>query len=243
MITVMAEQFNWQRDQILAHLDYAQIGTKGYTRKDWLQDLLDWAEAAQSFKQAIQPVVHATLLKAGRAATQEVGLDASQFDPFTPAIVEYFQSRSTQIAKEVTDETEKQLRAALSQGVLDGKSTYELRAVVEAIMGSASTIRADRIASYQVTRAQGYGDIQAWTQSGVVAEKEWFTAHDERVCLGCKHMDGRHTGLQESFLDKGSTIVVDREGKKPYKLVLDYEDISCCPLHNGCRCVLLPRRS
>jgi hypothetical protein len=48
LITACAEQFNNQRDQILAHLDTSRIGksyqAKGksltYTRKDYLQDLI-----------------------------------------------------------------------------------------------------------------------------------------------------------------------------------------------------------
>jgi SPP1 gp7 family putative phage head morphogenesis protein len=183
------------------------------------------------------------LLQAGRDATQALGLDAGQFDPFTPAIIEYFQDRSTKIANDVNDETEKQLRASLSQGVLAGEGTFELRARVEAIMGHASTMRADNIAQYEVTHAQAYGDIQAWTQSGLVDEKEWYTAHDERVCLGCQSMDGKIVKLSDKFFDKGDELTVDRPGKDtPYRLKLDYEDIQGCPLHNRCRCVLLPVR-
>jgi hypothetical protein len=203
MVTAMAQQFNDQRDAIIAHLDTSKIGTaygrkvKGrqpiYTRKDWLQDLLDWAAASGSFAEAIKPIIHAVLLQAGHDGMQSIGLDAGQFDPFTPAIVEYFQNRSRKVADDVTDETEKQLRAALSQGVLAGESTYELRAKVASIMGSASTMRADRIARTEVARVQGYGDIQAWTQSGVVQGKEWYTARDEMVCTFCQAMDGRST--------------------------------------------------
>lgn len=244
MVTAMAQQFNQQRDLILANLDTTRIGTKGYTRKDWLQDLLDWAAASESFRAAIEPVINATLLQAGQDATQALGIDAGMFDPFTPAIQEYFQDRSAKVAKDVNDETAKQLRASLSEGVLAGEGQFELRARVEGVMGHASTVRADRIASYETTHAQAYGDIQAWTQSGVVDEKEWYTAHDERVCLGCQHMDGQRTALSENFLDQGDTITIDREeeGKKPYSLKLDYEDIEGCPLHNKCRCVLLPVR-
>lgn len=242
MVQAVASQFDAQRVQILAHLDTTRIGSKGYTRKDWLNDLLDWAQAAVDFKTAIQPTVHAVLLETGRSAIQDVGLEASQFDPFTPALIDYFQNRSTKVAKDVNDETEKQLRAALSQGVIDGKSSYELGAVVEDVMGSASTLRADRIATYEVTHAQSYADIQAWTQSGVVEGKEWYTAHDDAVCPGCQFMDGKTAGLSENFMDKGDAINVDREGKSPYKLNLDYEDIEGCPLHNGCRCVILPVR-
>jgi hypothetical protein len=189
MITVMAAQFNAQRLEILAHLDTARIGSKSYTRKDWLQDLLDWAQATQDFKAAIQPIVHATLLQAGQDATADLALELTMFDPFTPAIVEYFQSRSMKIAKDVTDETEKQLRASLSEGVLEGESSYQLAARVESVMGSASTMRADRIARTEVSRAQGYGDIQAWSQSGIVSGKEFYTAEDEFVCLWCSSMD------------------------------------------------------
>ena len=49
--------------------------------------------------------------------------------------------------------TEKQLRASLSQGVIPVESTFQLRARVEMIMGSASTMRADRIARTEVARA------------------------------------------------------------------------------------------
>jgi hypothetical protein len=42
--------------------------------------------------------------------------------PVTPAILNYNQGRATKIAADVTDETEKQLRAALSKGVAEGKS-------------------------------------------------------------------------------------------------------------------------
>ena len=109
MVTAMAQQFNVQRDAILPNLDTSKIGkaygkrAKGkppiYTRRDWLQDLLDWAEASDSFAEAIKPIIHAVLLQAGHDAMQSIGLDAGQFDPFTPAIIEYFQDRSLKIAR------------------------------------------------------------------------------------------------------------------------------------------------
>jgi SPP1 gp7 family putative phage head morphogenesis protein len=148
-----------------------------------------------------------------------------------------------QAAEDINEETAKQLRASLSEGVLAGESPYELRARVETVMGYAATVRASRIASYEVTHAQTYGDLEAWTQSGIVEGKEWMTASDEKVCYGCREMDGRVAKLNENYFDKGDTLTVEREGKEtPYKLKLDYEDIAGPALHNGCRCVLLPVR-
>src|SRR6478735_5511149 len=106
-----------------------------------------------------------------------------------------------------------------------------------------SVERADNIARYEVSHAQTFGDIQAWTQSGVVEGKEWYSARDEHVCLSCMSMDGKIVGLSENYFDKGDEIVIDRPGKEmPYRLKLDYEDIKGPALHNRCRCVLLAVR-
>ena len=247
MASAAAAQFNAQRDQIMANLDTSKIGKsygkkiKGkqpiYSRKDWLQDLIDWAAASESFAEAIKPIIHATLLQAGRDATQDLGIDAGWFDPFTPAIVEYFQDRSTKIANDVNDETAKQLRDSLSQGVLAGESTYELRARVEAVMGIASTMRADRIARTEVARAQGYGDIEAWSQSGVVEGKEWYCARDEIVCPFCQALEGKVFKLKENVFTKGDVSQVAGQ-----KLDINYDDVAACPLHPNCRCTLIPVR-
>lgn len=233
----MRAQFERQRVAVIGHLDTSRIG-KGYSRKDWLQDLLDWIEANESLAAAIKPIIQTVLISTGRSAITEAGRDPSQFDPFTPAIREYFASRPTKIAEDVNEETAKQLRASLSQGVQAGESTYQLRARVEAVFGSASTMRADRIARTEVSRAQGFADIQAWTQSGVVVGKEWFTAEDERVCPFCNALDGKVTALDENYFDKGDTLDV---GGKTLKL--DYDDVPSAPLHVKCRCVLLPVRN
>ncbi|WP_160007299.1 hypothetical protein [Nocardioides sp. AX2bis] len=49
--------------------------------------------------------------------------------------------------------------------------------------------------------------------------------------------------LAQQSVDKGDQLNVDRgESKTPYKLKLDYEDVSTCPLHSRCRCRILPVR-
>src|SRR5690349_15929649 len=100
MVAAVAEQFNQQREQILAHLDPSRIGksyTKAgkqltYSRKEWLDDLIDWAAASESLSEAIQTIVFATFVQAARDATQALGVEAGWFDPFTPAITDYFEN-------------------------------------------------------------------------------------------------------------------------------------------------------
>jgi SPP1 gp7 family putative phage head morphogenesis protein len=234
MITVMRAQFERQREQVLAHLSYSNVG-KSYTKKDWLDDLNDWSASDESFAEAIKPLIQIMLIEAGQQAIQEVGRQPSTFDPFTPALRQYFTDRSLKIATDVNDETEKQLRAALSQGVTAGESTYQLRARVEDIFGSASTMRADRIARTETTRAQGYADIQAWTQSGVVEGKEWFTAEDERTCRYCASLDHQTWGLSDVIFSKGDSLTIDGQTQH-----YNYDDVQAPPLHANCRCTLLP---
>jgi SPP1 gp7 family putative phage head morphogenesis protein len=93
-------------------------------------------------------------------------------------------------------------------------------------MGTASTMRADRIARTEVARAQGYGDIQAWTQSGVVTGKEWYTARDENVCPFCNALDGKVFGLTDNMFSKGDVFTVGDQ-----KLDLSCDDVLAAPLH------------
>ena len=89
-----------------------------------------------------------------------------------------------------------------------------------------------------MSRAQGFADIQAWTQSCVVTGKEWFTSEDDRVCPFCMALDGKVTGLSENFFDKGDSQTID--GKTQH---YNYDDVPANPLHVKCRCTLLPVRS
>ena len=110
----MRYQFDSQRQAAIANLDNSRIGQKGWTRKHWLDDLLEWAEANPSLAEAIKPVITAVLIETIRSAMFEVGKQASTFDPFTPVLRKYFTKRSLKIATDVNGETAKQLRAALT---------------------------------------------------------------------------------------------------------------------------------
>ncbi|WP_159441864.1 phage portal protein [Williamsia sterculiae] len=237
------EQFDAQKRELLTRLDQLQRPTKGYTRKDWLNDLVDWGGFDGKMATAIEPILRLVLNDTGRSATGELGRDPSQFNPYADAIQQYVKSRSVKIAKDVDDETEKQLRAALSQGMQAGATSSEVSASIENIMGNASTVRADRIARTETARAQSYADEQAWAQSEVVEGKEWFTAEDH-VCAFCEEMDGKIVDLHQNFFDKGDVQTVDTVGKdgepKVAKLDLSYDDIIGPSLHPNCRCTLLP---
>jgi SPP1 gp7 family putative phage head morphogenesis protein len=214
--------------------------------KDYVADLIQWDTYDEAMKQVLAPYLYAVIIELGQDAIAELGLQPSQYDPYTPNIMRYQDERSTKIAADVNDETEKQLRASVTEGLVNGESTHQIRARIEQVFGFALTQRADLIAQTEVARAQTFGDIEAWTQSGLVEGKEWYTAHDERVCKFCGPMDGRVTGLNEVFFSKGDVQVEDATNRKGEKTTVtynhDYDDVPGAPLHPRCRCVLLPVR-
>lgn len=247
MVTALQDAFARQRATVLANMgDGSRIG-KSYTKKSWLNDLIVWGDEDELVSNALDPILYSLLVETGQSAFSGLALDPSMFNPITTNVLNYYQQRATKIAVDVNDETEKQLRAALSQGIADGKSTYELRAVVEDIMGNASTMRADRIARTETTRAQSYGDIEAWTQSGVVSGKEWYTARDENVCVYCSDLDGTVLDLDINFFNLGDVQTVTVEGKdgkpKEHSQTISYDDVPGPPAHVSCRCSLLPVRT
>jgi SPP1 gp7 family putative phage head morphogenesis protein len=176
------------------------------------------------------------LEEAGKLAMYLVA-PLAQFDMQSPAIQSFLNDRSRRVSKDINEETDKQLRATLAQGINAGDSIDQLAARVEQVYGAAAGYRAERIARTEARRTTTQAEVTAWDQSGVVEAKEWYTAHDERVCEFCGPMDGTiEPDLHSSYFDKG-TVYTGAEGGT---LKLDYEAIDGPPLHVNCRCDLLP---
>lgn len=204
-------------------------------KKRLLDGLINWNTYDDTMRRAIAPILYTLITETGKSATAEVGLDPSQFNPTAIDILNYNRERSTKIATDVNDETEKQLRASISQGLDDNEGLDGLQARVENVMGSAATFRSDRIARTETTRAQGFADNTAWAQSGVVYGKEWYCVIDERTCLICLQLDGRIIALDDNFYSVGDVIHAGNQ-----TMNVSYGDIGSPPLHVGCRCTEQP---
>lgn len=218
--------------------------SKDMKTKDYVSAILDWDMADEQMKKGITPSLFEVLIETGKEAMQLIGMDPGLYDPYSDAAQRYIDSRTGKIAADVNDETEKQLRTTLTEGINNGEGYMELRARVEQVMGFAATVRADRISRTEVARAQSAADIMAWDESGVVEGKEWYTALDERRCAFCKDLHGRVVPLDANYFDKGDIQVVETTDKdgKPKRATMhhDYDDVPGCPAHANCRCTLLP---
>lgn len=246
MLTAIQRQFNRQLDEILDGISRTERSLQ-VKAKDYVSSLIDWEDADGKLQRAIEPSLLQVIIDTGLDAIELLGLQPSQWDPYAVAVTEWFRNRSRKIAVDVNDETEKQLRATLTEGVNAGESNYQLRARVEAVMGLAATSRADLITRTEVARAQSAADVFAWDQSGIVEAKEWYTALDERVCKFCGPMHGTVIDLTANYFNKGDVQTEEAENRKgettTYTYNHDYDDVAGPPLHPRCRCTLLPVRA
>lgn len=235
---------------MIAELDTNRV-QKALKRKDVdpnkLFNFANFDEYAEELSKALQPLYFNIITSTGYSAMAELafnGANVPTFDPYKATIQKWFTEKAAKVGGDVNAETEKQLRTTLADGIAANETNFELRARIESVLGYASTRRADNIARTESARAQTYADIQAWQQSGVVVEKRWYTARDERVCKYCAHMDGTVEKVAINFFNKGDTLDVNyvaRNGEeKTSTLKFDYDGVKGAPLHSSCRCVLIP---
>ena len=232
--------FNEQTQDIKDWLreNESEFSKEFVSKKDWASRMVNWAKYIAAFANEMKRICRIIIEEIGDRAFHE--LVDGEFDPYTQTIENYITDSSLKVSKEVNTETEKQIRATLAQGIRNGEGLKELSARVLNVMGNASSNRAMLIARTQAAMAQNYADVQAWVQSDVVEAKEWFTAHDDRVCGFCADMDGKIVGLKQAFFDKGETVAfVDGKGNS-HEMTLDYRTIGEPPLHPNCKCVLRP---
>lgn len=211
-----------------------QIG-KSYSKKDWLNDSTDDDHQNEYMAALLVPIIVALMIETGQDAMRQVGRQPSSFNPSSDGVQGYVNARTTKIASDINSETEKQLRASLSQGYEAGETDNQLLARINIVFGAALTYRSDRIARTEVTKAQGTADVEAWKQSGIVEGKEWYTVEDEHTCPFCEQQDGKIIALDMTFYDDGAVITVGDRTQH-----VTYGDVGEPPLHVACRCMLIP---
>lgn len=239
---VSRRMFDDQKSDALKWLDeHAKSLNNFVFTKDWADDMIDWAGYKSQFAQDIEVILQAIVEEIGTAEFERLmGEGNGAFDPQLREIVKYLETNANQNSISVNDETQKQIKATLKEGISGKESIEKLKARVSQVFGTASSQRAYKIALTETALAQNYADVEAWKQTGIVAEKEWFTAEDASVCGWCREMDGKRVKLGELFFEKGDWLGYTDDNGKEHSMKLDYRDMGEPPLHPECRCVLLP---
>lgn len=232
--------FNAQAQDVKDWLrDNADKLNKSFVKKkDWAFSMVDWEEYNRSFSAELEKIFAIIIEEIGTQAFN--ALVEGEFDPYTQTIQNYIKNNSLKVAKSINEETEKQIRATLAQGMRENDTMQELTARIMHVFGTASTYRAFMIARTESITTENYADVQAWEQTGEVEYKEWYTAGDEKVCGFCNEMDGVTVKLDKLFFNKGDTMTFLDSNGHEHTMTLDYRSIGEPSLHPNCRCTLLP---
>ncbi len=101
-----------------------------------------------------------------------------------------------QLVNNITGTTLTRLQTEIAAFIENGENMGQLRARLEPLFGP---LRADLIASTEVTRAFAEGNLAAWRESGVTEGKEWRTSNDELVCPICGPLADTVVGIDDEF--------------------------------------------
>ena len=237
-LKVSRKIFDAQKIRVLA----AMSATKSFKKKDAAQlDQLVAAlkESKGAWSAGLSPLYKDLMQKAGNAALAVVVGDQN-FDPNTADVTDYISERGNIVGTAIDEETAKQLRATLTEGINTGEDYQMLSARVESVYGVAAGYRSDRISRTESINAANTASVDAWKQTDVVEAKEWYTSQDTHVCSWCAEMDGKVEQLDGNFWNQGDSMTVQNSKGVDQSMNFDFENIDTPPLHGNCRCVLLP---
>jgi len=134
------------------------------------------------------------------------------WDMVNQKVLQYAKDYRYSLIKGITETTQEQTQQAITDWMLEGSPLDALTSRLELIYDNP--VRAEMIATTEVTRLFAEGNRQAWETTGFVNQMVIQTAEDDRVCPICSPLSGTHIS------------------------VADHDAIP--PFHVRCRCWLKP---
>lgn len=187
------------------------------SKKQQMPDVFDEEEELQTTIDLFKPLFGVLTEEQGKEALIALGLNPADFTIENPKIAQIIAENLQSFAGGITETTATEIRAQVIAGVEQGEGAVKIGRRLSDSFGFSKS-RAEMIARTEVNRGANISEREAWKMSGVVKEKTWWTAEDERVEPNCAGLHGKTFPLDYVY-DFGST-------EPPY--------------HPRCRCVLLP---
>lgn len=149
----------------------------------------------------------AILLQGELAESAHTGYDEAKlqinfsmgFGTIQPAVEQYLANDALKHARGINATTREDLRASLIDGVKAGEGIDELTTRVKSIFAGAKDYRAATIARTETAQAFEFANQESLRASGVVAQKRWLTARDDRVRPTHQELEGVTVTLSQPF--------------------------------------------
>lgn len=226
-----ADIFRRQRDSVIARLRAElQAGGPARGRRSVIDDPFDLNEWIRETRGQARPVIELVIAQAGEDAMRDLALGLL-FDGAAPETVRFLENRAQRFARLINETTWERLRASLAEGLTAGEGLDKMIARVEAVMGDRIRSSGETIARTEVIGAYNGGTLLAWEQSGVVQEKVWLAALDDRTRPS--HIDA-HVRYNTAPIPLNALFEVGAaRGPAPGQLGAPEEDVNC-------RCRMVP---
>lgn len=173
-------------------------------------------EFEDDLNDAMGPIMH----DAAQAGVRLSSNDMAVWNLVNQGARDWADKYTYSLVKGISQTTVDHLRAEITDWIDSGE---HLNALVERIDQATlfGPVRAEAIATTEVTRAFSVANILAWGQDPAVEGKVWQTAEDELVCPICGPLAGQVVGIRDLFNSAQGHL----EGP---------------PAHVRCRCWLKP---
>lgn len=235
----LQDYYREQRDDIISKLDADADKLKRYqpNEKTSAEDLtsgwFDMQKWEVSLSKVTEPFLRATLMVGGEAHLRRLSTERV-FDTLHPKVLTALEKHRFGALKEITSTDARKIRTIIAGGIDSGEGIAGIRSRLLAAYEDMERSRATMIARTETIWAWNEGAVQGYIQSGVVTRKIWLASGDTRSCEFCLSMDGKTVDVEDSFFDKGESLVIgDRS------LDFGYEAIGHPPLHANCRCTVV----
>jgi HK97 family phage portal protein len=198
------------------------------------------ADAQQEIREITNRFVDDVMLTSGQSELDRLGVDL-QFNRLDPIIANTLEEYKSQLVETLIFGTGKEIADKVALGMRHGASTDEIADDIRSLLQAEPETgripieaRAEMIARTEVALINEIGRLDAWTQSGVVAGKQWVVAAG--ACESCKAMGNKNPnpiGINDSFANDK-----ERVGKVNVWTPTG-GGLQTPPLHPNCRCTMV----
>jgi hypothetical protein len=189
-----------------------------------IEELIKAGFATDAIVEELISKVIAQALEAGAEAAISAADVSVSFDMTSPAAVEFLSKRGAELVTGISDTSRAALRDLITAAVKDGKSYDALATSIGEMFDSFADYRSRMIAVTEIGNAFEEGALlasRALEAGGLVMEKSWLTAGDDKVEEECQG------NAEAGWIPLGE----------------DFPSGDTRPLaHPNCRCTMLSRR-
>lgn len=199
--------------------------------KGWSDTFEKLKDFTVQYQLIFKPIYKSIVDIFGNEAMDNLNLGDNLKFQHTERLKKYLDKMVKKAGDSITNKSVEVLSKKMAEKIDEGASLNEIRETVKDYFVFSNTKRADRIARTETFRTLNKAKIEAWIQSGVVAQKKWVTIKDELTCPYCASMDGKVVDVEKNYFNKDDVLMVgDKE------LNFGYTAVDGGSLHVNCRC-------